>query len=204
MVSILRSIPRPAAFLPALLLATMLAACGSVTDRVEGAANRSFTSGAMGKPYAEVASLGHSPLEQLAGNDRATFGPMLGATRLSNGMTIYRHMAPAARTETGTSFGGLIGTSSVSDNNRLSYFLVGQDGIVKDWATGSVPGNASDCVNYIGGIIKTCSDVRQFHAALALYDARVQTSGGQPLSAWGTPAPEAPPPAHRPPRPARR
>lgn len=164
-----------------------LAGCGSAAEKVETAANRSFTSYAMGKPYAEIANIGNSPLEKLAGNDRATFGPMLGATPLTNGMTIYRHMAPSARTETGTSFAGLVGTSTVSDNNRLSYFLVGSDGFVKDWATGSVPGNASDCVSYIGGIIKKCTDAKQFNAALSLYDARVLTKDGQPISVWGTP-----------------
>jgi hypothetical protein len=177
--------------LPLLLVGAslFLAACGSVADKAETMANRSFTSYALGKPYAQIASIGTSPLEQLSGNDRATFGPMLGATPLTNGMTIYRHMAPSARTETGTSFAGLVGTSSTSDNNRLSYFLVGPDGIVKDWATGSVTGNASDCVSYIGGIIKKCSDVRQFNAALSLYDARVQTKDGQPISVWGQPKP---------------
>ncbi|QKK21841.1 hypothetical protein [Rhizobium hidalgonense] len=42
-----------------------------------------------------------------------------------DGMTIYRHMAPAAKTETGTNFAGLVGSSTVSENNRFSYFLVG-------------------------------------------------------------------------------
>jgi len=142
-----------------LSVCAILASCSQVAQKAETAANRSFTSYALGKPYAEVASIGTSPLERLAGNDRATFGPLLGATRLSNGMTIYRHMAPSARMETGTDFGGLVGSSSVSDNNRLSYFLVGEDGIVKDWATGSVPGNASSCINYVGGIIQRCSDL---------------------------------------------
>lgn len=174
-----------------LLVSLLLTACGSVTEKAETMANRSFTSYALGKPYAQVASIGTSPLEQLSGNDRATFGPMLGATPLTNGMTIYRHMAPSARTETGSSFAGLVGTSTVSDNNRLSYFLVGPDGIVKDWATGSVTGNASDCVSYIGGIIKKCSDVKQFNAALSLYDARVLTKDGQSISVWGTPKPAA-------------
>ena len=170
---------------PLLLAGLLLAGCGSVTDKVETAANRSFTSYALGKPYAQVAGLGQSPMERLSGNDRGTYGPPIGSTPLANGMTIHRHMAPAARTETGTSFAGLVGTSTVSDNNRLSYFLVGLDGIVKDWATGSTPGNASDCVSYIGGIIKKCSDVKQFNAALALYDARVATKDGQPISVWG-------------------
>ncbi len=170
-----------------MLVVASLCGCSQVAQKAEAAANRSFTSYALGKPYAQVASIGTSPMEQLAGNDRATFGPLLGSTRLSNGMTIYRHMAPSARTETGTDFGGLVGTSSVSDNNRLSYFLVGPDGIVKDWATGSVPGNASSCISYIGGIIQRCSDLKQFEASLTLYDARVLTKDGQPISVWGTP-----------------
>ncbi|MBO3759358.1 hypothetical protein [Ciceribacter sp. L1K22] len=163
--------------------------CSSVAEKAEGAANRSFTSYALGRPYAQVAGLGQSPMDQLAGNDRATFGPMLGSTQLANGMTIYRHMAPAARTETGSSFGGLVGRETVSTNNRLSYFLVGPDGIVKDWATGSVQGATSDCVTYIGGIINRCSDTAQLQAALSFYDSRVLTKDGQPITVWGAPAP---------------
>ncbi|MCY1667990.1 hypothetical protein [Rhizobium sp. SL86] len=183
-----------------------LSGCTQVAQKAETAANRSFTSYALGKPYAEVASLGTSPMERLAGNDRATFGPLLGSMPLANGMTIYRHMAPSARTETGTDFGGLVGTSSVSSNNRLSYFLVGPDGIVKDWATGSVPGNASSCISYIGGIIQRCSDLTQFEASLTLYDARVLTKDGQPISVWGAPATTAAVPAAsaKPTRPAPR
>ncbi|MCO5732083.1 hypothetical protein [Rhizobium sp. SSA_523] len=168
-----------------------LAGCSQVAQKAEAAANRSFTSYALGRPYAEVASIGTSPLERLSGSDRATFGPLLGATRLANGMTIYRHMAPSARTETGTDFAGLVGTSSVRSNNRLSYFLVGPDGIVRDWATGSVPGDASSCITYIGGIIERCSDLMQYEASLTLYDARVQTKDGRPISAWGEPLPTA-------------
>ena len=168
-------------------LAIVLAGCSQVAERAENAANRSFTSYALGKPYAEVASLGQSPMARLSGSE-ATFGPMIGATPLKGGMTIYRHMAPGAKTETGTNFAGLVGSSTVSRNNRLSYFLVGEDGVVKDWATGSVQGSASDCAHYIGGIINRCSDMRQFQASLALYDMRVATRGGQPISSWGEPA----------------
>ncbi len=172
----------------------VLAGCSQVAEKAENAANRSFTSYAMGRPYAEVANVNQSTLARLSGSD-ATFGPMIGGTPLKNGMTVYRHIAPAARTESGSSFGGLVGRSTVSQNNRLSYFLVGADGMVKDWATGSVQGNVSDCVQYIGGIINRCSDMRQVEASLALYDMRVTTRGGQPISAWGEPAVPAAPPA---------
>jgi hypothetical protein len=168
-------------------LAIGLAGCSQVAEKAENAANRSFTSYALGKPYTDIANLGQSPMARLSGSD-ATYGPMIGATPLTNGMTVYRHMAPAAKTETGTNFAGLVGSSTVSQNNRLSYFLVGADGLVKDWATGSVQGSASDCVQYIGGIINRCNDMRQLQASLALYDMRVATKGGQPISSWGEPA----------------
>ncbi|MBX5082192.1 hypothetical protein HJB56_05255 [Rhizobium lentis] len=166
-------------------LAIGLAGCSQVAEKAENAANRSYTSYALGKSYSEIANLGQSPMWRLSGSE-ATFGPMIGATPLKNGMTIYRHMAPAARTETGTNFAGLVGDSTVSENNRLSYFLVDADGMVKD--SGSVQGSASDCVQYIGGIINRCNDTRQLQASLALYDIRVATKGGQPISSWGEPA----------------
>lgn len=175
-------------FVLSVVLMMFLAGCSSVAEKAESAANRSFTSGALGKPYSQIASVGQSPLDQLYGNTRATFGPMLGATQLSNGMTIYRHMAPAAQTQTSSSFGGLMGRESVSTNNRLSYFLVGTDGIVTDWATGAVQGSTSDCVTYIGGIINRCSDTAQLQAALSFYDSRVLTKDGQPITIWGAPA----------------
>jgi len=187
-------------------LALALAGCSQVAEKAENAANRSFTSYAMDRPYTEVANVGQSTLARLSGSD-ATFGPMIGSTQLKNGMIIYRHIAPAARTESGSSFGGLVGRSTVSQNNRLSYFLVGPDGIVKDWATGSVQGSTSDCVQYIGGIINRCADTQQLQASLALYDMRVTTKGGQSVSAWGEPAVPAvssPAPAAHPSAPAGR
>ncbi|MCJ8510694.1 hypothetical protein MUU53_22895 [Rhizobium lemnae] len=165
-----------------------LAGCSQVTEKAEGMANRSFTSYALGKPYTQVASIGTSPMDRLAGDDRATFGPMIGATPLSNGQMIYRHIAPSARTERGADFGGLVSSSSVMSNNRLSYFLVGQDGIVKDWATGSVPGDATSCMRYIGGIIQQCADMAQQQTSLAIYDSKVLTKDNQPISVWGQPA----------------
>jgi hypothetical protein len=175
-------------------LALALAGCSQVAEKAENAANRSFTSYAMGRPYTEVANVNQSTLARLSGSE-ATFGPMIGATQLKNGMTIYRHIAPAAKTESGSSFGGLVGRSTVSQNNRLSYFLVGADGIVQDWATGSVQGSTSDCVQYIGGIINRCADMQQVQASMALYDMRVTTKGGQPISAWGEPAVPSPYPS---------
>lgn len=184
--------------LVAMGLVLALAGCSSMAEKAETMANRSFTSYALGKPYQQIAALGQSPLERLAGNDEATFGPPIGSTPLADGSVIHRHMAPGAQTETGSSFVGLVGTSRQSTNMRLSYFLVGTDGIVKDWATGSIQGSTSDCISYIGGIINRCTDTRQLEGSLALYDSRVLTRGGQPISSWGAPAQVASVPAGSP------
>jgi hypothetical protein len=61
-----------------------------------------------------------------------------------------------------------------------------------DWGTGSVTGDTSSCISYIGGIIQRCSDLTQFEASLTLYDARVLTKDGQPISVRGAPAAPAP------------
>ncbi len=61
--------------LVAMGLVLALAGCSSMAEKAETMANRSFTSYALGKPYQQIAALGQSPLERLAGNDEATFGP---------------------------------------------------------------------------------------------------------------------------------
>ncbi len=63
----------------------------------------------------------------------------------------------------------------MSHRNRLSYFLVGPDGVIKDWATGSVEGTTNDCIRYIVVLIQKCTDASQLQASLALYDIRVLT-----------------------------
>lgn len=172
------------------MIGLALAGCGGVTERVENAANRSYTSGAMGQSYAQVTAESTSALASLSGR-KSAFGPLIGSTQLQNGMTIYRHIAPSSEATSGASFGGLIGTSASQTNFRLSYFLVGPDGLVKDWATGSVPGNASDCVTFIAGIVQKCREVQRLQASLQLYDARVRTRSGQPIAQWGPPVQQA-------------
>lgn len=167
-----------------ILLASLAAGCSQTADKIEAAANRSTTSWAMGKPYTKVAALGNSTLDQLS-TEQYGFGQMIGQTPLVDGTILYRHIAPAAETETSSDFAGLVGTSKQITNYRLSYFKVGQDGIVKDWATGSAPGSISDCVSYIGGIFQKCTDQGRVKQALAVYDSSVQTSSGTPISNWG-------------------
>ncbi|MDO1580943.1 hypothetical protein [Rhizobium oryzicola] len=179
------------------LLAGFLAGCSGTMDKVENAANRSYTGSVMGKTYAEVEGYERNPLMQMSGSG-PVFGPMIGMTRLTNGMTIYRHIAPGARTETKSNFGGLVGHETVSHRNRLSYFLVGQDGVIKDWATGSVEGTTNDCIRYIGGLIQKCTDANQLQASLALYDIRVLTKDNKPITSWGEAVPDIAPPVAQP------
>jgi hypothetical protein len=169
-----------------LCLLLLMAGCSQTADKIENSANRSYTGSVMGKAYTEVESYDQSPLMKLSGSG-PVFGPMIGMTRLTNGMTIYRHIAPGARTETSSNIIGLVGQETVSHSNRLSYFLVGTDGIIKDWATGSVEGSSNDCIAYIGGLIRKCTDASQLQASLALYDIRVLTKDNKSITSWGDP-----------------
>lgn len=172
------------------LMMMFLAACGTTAEKIENAANRSMTSWAKGRPYTQVAALGNRPMDRLA-VDQTGYGQMIGASPLADGTMLYRHIAPGAEMQTSSSFGGLVGSDKTVTNYRLSYFKVGQDGIVQDWATGAVPGTISDCIRYLGGLFSRCEDQGLVSQTLAAYDSVVLTSGGQPMSVWG---PVAPPP----------
>jgi len=169
------------------LTATVLISCSQTAEKIETAANRSTTSWAMGKPYSQVAALGNQPLDQLAA-DQYGFGQLIGQSPLTDGSTLYRHIAPAAKAETSSDFGGLVGSSKTVTNYRLSYFKVGQDGIVRDWATGSVPGTYSNCINYISGIFQKCQDQGLIRQTMVAYDSQVRTSSGATVDSWGIPA----------------
>jgi len=165
----------------------LLAACGNSAVQMENFANRSTTSWALGKQYSRVAALGTTPLEKLSG-EQIGFGPLIGSIRLADGTTLHRHIAPSSEANTSSDFGGLVGTSKKVSNYRLSYFKVGQDGVVMDWATGRAAGTVSDCLTFISGIIQRCSDQSRVQQTLVSYDAAVRTSSGSTLNAWGAAA----------------
>ncbi len=160
-----------------------LSACSSTADKLENSANRLTTSWALDKPYSEVAAIGNRPIDQLT-VERFTFGEMIGSTQLADGSTIYRHIAPGAERTTESNF-GIVDSGSRAVNLRLSYFKVGPNGIVNDWATGSVPGSFSKCTWYIGGIFSKCEDQAEVKQTLSAYDTVVRTQSKQPISSWG-------------------
>lgn len=175
--------------LAALALAQLLAACTAPPERLQAMADRNYMRYAMGKSYAHVATLNSSALM----GGESGYGPPIGSYRLADGDTVHRHMGESGSIETGMNFAGLVGTNRVATNYRLAYFRVGPDGIVKDWAVGSVPGEQSSCIRYIGGIVEKCEDQSLVRRNFAVLDSMVTTSGGQPLGAWGAPAETAVP-----------
>ena len=163
----------------------LLAACSQTAEKIETAANRSTTSWSLGKPYTQVAALGNSPLDQLAA-DQTGFGPLIGQSRLSDGSTIYRHIAPSAQSESYSDFGGLAASNQQVTNYRLSYFKVGRDGIVSDWAAGKASSSISSCVSYIAGIFQKCTEQARIDQAVEIYDTLVRTRSGGAITEWGT------------------
>lgn len=129
----------------------------------------------VGRPYMQVANVaGGQPSTGDAG-----FGPMAGSFALADGAIVYRHVAPA----------GAAG-APVTDL-RLSFFKVGPDGAVQDWATGSVPAGQSACPFYASGSFRHCTDFAARDQTFAVFDLAVRTSTGAPLAAWGARRPDS-------------
>ena len=109
---------------------------------------------------------------------------MIGSAKLTNGDIVYRHISPASRKSSSRSLGH-IGSTTTQRNYRLSYFRVGTNGVVKDYATGTGLASTTDCTTYLNGLVSSCDSIQPERRNLRDYDQQVRTSGGEPLSAWG-------------------
>lgn len=165
-----------------------LSACTAPSERVSEAPGRNDVAGQpgspaaiqsispVGRPYLQVANVGGA-----AGTDGAPgFGPMAGSFALADGAIVYRHVAP----------GGPAITGGPVNDLRLSYFKVGPDGAVQDWATASVPASQSACPFYAGGSFRHCTDFAARQQTFDAFDPAVRTSVGAPLAAWGARRPD--------------
>jgi len=162
----------------------ILGACNSTVGQLQEMGDRNYMRYAVGKPYQEVASLNPMTFESLTTGDTA-YGPIIGAYRLENGDRVYRHAANIQSSESTVDVGIIMQRSEVETRHRLAYFRVGADGIVSDWATGTLPGERIGCTAYAAGMFRRCSSDMEIRQSMAVYDSLVQTSGGQPLSSWG-------------------
>lgn len=173
-----------------IVAATFLAAiagCATAPQALQSLGDRNYMRYAMGKPYTQIASQRQMSMQALAG--ATIYGPMIGEYRLSDGDTVYRHIDNVESTRTNVDAGIVMQRESAGTRYRLAYFRVGTDGIVKDWATGALPGERLGCAWYAGGFVQQCSSETQRLQSLAVYDSLVRTSGEQPLSSWGIAVP---------------
>jgi hypothetical protein len=177
--------PKPIRTFAAIAMLLAIAACTTPPEGLLNAANRNYMRYAMGKPYAEMASLNPTTMEGLAG--RTAYGPMIGTYALADGNRVYRHIDDVQTGESTVDLGIFSQRHTVSSTYRLAYFRVGPDGIVNDWAVGSLPGGSVRCVSYAIGIFRKCEDQQSLRQSMTLYDSLVRTSAGQPLSSWGAP-----------------
>ncbi len=170
-------------FIALVAAALLVAGCTTPPESLLNAANRNYMRYAMGKPYADVASLNPTTLEGLAG--RTAYGPMIGSFDLADGNRVYRHIDNVQTGESTVDFGIISKRKTVSTSYRLAYFRVGPDGIVNDWAVGSLPGESVRCVSYAIGIFRQCENQQSLRQSLDFYDTLVRTSSGQSLAVWG-------------------
>jgi len=167
----------------ALAAILLVGACTTPPESLLNAANRNYMRYAMGKPYTAVASLNPMTLEGLAG--KTAYGPMIGSFDLADGNRVYRHIDSMQTGESTVDFGIVSQRRTVSTTYRLAYFRVGRDGVVNDWAVGSLPGESVRCVSYAIGIFRECQDQQALRQSLDFYDTLVKTSSGQPIAVWG-------------------
>lgn len=172
----------------ALAVPVVLAGCQGAKDNAQryGAAN--YARFALNKPYTRAANLPDLGETNLLRIGKSTaYGPMIGSYRLANGETVYRHFKPQSAGGSTVDF-GLVSRSGESFVIYLTWMRVDQAGIVREVATGTVPGGNQRCLGFIGGIIQNCSDQATQDQSLAFYDSVVRTREGQNVyAAWGAP-----------------
>lgn len=172
----------------ALALAAVSVACTSIEKRAEQISSQGFARYATGRPYAEVAALADFQADTLG--RVKTYGEPIGSYALPNGDIVHRHVRSEPRSSSSVDFGLLRQSETVNYAQRLSYFRVGPDGIVRDVASGFVPGDRERCIGYAGGLVTRCEDMQALNQTLIEYDHVVRTRTGEPLSSWGAPVTE--------------
>jgi hypothetical protein len=166
-----------------LMMLVAVAGCTTPAESLQSFGDRNYMRYATGKPYVQIASQTQMTLEGLGG--ATIYGPMIGEYRLADGDVVYRHIDNVESSRTNVDAGFVMQQETVATRYRLAYFRVQPDGIVKDWATGTLPGERLGCTWYAGGFVEQCSSDAQRLQSLAVYDSLVRTSTDEPLSSWG-------------------
>ncbi|MBO6717095.1 MAG: hypothetical protein JJ913_03965 [Rhizobiaceae bacterium] len=176
-----------------LLFAVMAVAACQAPQSVQDFSNRQMGRYAIGKSYAQVAST--PDFEEDSLGRVKLYGQPIGSYPLASGDVVHRHIKRYAAGSKTTDFGFIRQSESVRYQYRLAYFRVGPNGVVNDMAVGTVPGETTKCVGRFYGLVETCEDGETPAQSLAIYDQVVRTLDGQPISAWGPAAIQAPAPA---------
>lgn len=159
-----------------------LGACTAAQQSIQASADANILRFTVDKPYAQIAAQNTTSFEGLMGREKA-YGDLIHSSQLANGDTLYRHGQAYAAQTTSTDF-LFMGGGSTRYDYRLFYFRVGADGVIRDYANGVVSGQQIECVEYIGGIFRNCTDTALLSTDISQMDAQVRTSAGMPLSAW--------------------
>ncbi len=176
------------------LIAVVLVMGGcQAPQSVQDFSNRQMSRYAVGKSYAQVAAT--PDFEEDSLGRVKLFGQPIGSYQLASGDTVHRHIKRYAAGGVSTDFGIIRSSEKIRYQYRLAYFRVGPDGIVKDMAVGTVPGETNKCVGYFFGIVQNCEDGETPAQSIVIYDQVVRTQDGQPITAWGPSAASPPAPA---------
>ncbi len=166
-------------FFVAIFLA--LTACSQTAENMRKKGDSVVLSHTIGRTYEKVSTSKHLVAGELL--PQLAYGNRIGQTTLPSGDVIYKHATLREAGESSIDF-GFIGSSKTKMEYAVYYFLVGGDGVVKDYANGIVDGGKVSCMEYVGGFIRSCGNSEQLNSDLGYVDSMMRTSNGQPVSVW--------------------
>lgn len=128
-----------------------------------------------------------------------SFGPRIGQFFLADDYVVYRHALPQAVAQAGPVIDAVTGQPVPLESDaaiaptqvRLTYFLVSPQGIVDDYALGTLNVSTTACLQIISGSVIICDQPDRLSEDFEFFDSAVRTSKFQSLDTWNLSANEA-------------
>lgn len=166
-----------------LLLCLIVICCQSTAENVNRFGANNSVRFALNKPYSEVKNTPDFEASSLG--SAKLYGPLIGSFQLVDESTVFRHIKSVQTASSSIDLGIISTREKEVFDNRLVYFKVDTEGIVRDGAVGIIRGGSKQCVTYAAGIVRRCGDLAEQNRSLQYYDNLVRTTEGEPISIWG-------------------
>lgn len=144
--------------------------------------DKSMLAKTVGKNYNEITTAKPGIGGMLLG-EGDKYGSLISGYNLPDGTKVMRHMKKSTASSSSIST-NLLPVSYGSNDiaYQLFYFRVGQDGVIRDWASGYYNGASQGCLGILG-VSAACGNEKNT-LPVEKFDSIVVTSENTPLSSW--------------------